>query len=106
MKTSSNLLFNAIFVLGLSLVAAKGALICFWPERWKAVRARFPRGYNPESPGGRMMERYRTREATLADRLGGAVVILSGTVCREGSMQSAGTDKVHRSFASLRMTNT
>ena len=72
MKTSSNAVFNAIFVIALLLVAGQGALICFWPERWKAIRARFPHGYSPDSPGGRMMERYRTRKATLADRAGGA----------------------------------
>ena len=78
MKTSSHVLFNAAFVLVLVFIAVQGALICFWPERWKAVRARFPRGYNPDSPGGRMMERYRTRDATLADRLGGAVLLTIG----------------------------
>jgi len=80
MMTGSNIWFNAIFVLALLLVAAQGALTCFWPERWKALKARFPRGYNPDSPGGRMMQRYRTREATLADRLGGALLLTMAMV--------------------------
>jgi len=75
MRISSHIFFNVVFVLALLLIAAQGALICFWPGRWKALRARFPRGYNPESPGGRMMERYRTQEATFADRFGGFALL-------------------------------
>jgi hypothetical protein len=76
MNTTSNVLFNAVFVLALLLIAAYGGLACFWPRQWKAVSARLPRGYHPDSPGGRMMERYRTREATLGDRLGGAALLV------------------------------
>ncbi|SPF45333.1 exported hypothetical protein [Candidatus Sulfotelmatobacter kueseliae] len=76
MKTGSKILFDTLFMLALVLLAAQGALICFLPERWKAVRARFPRGYNPDSPGGRMMERYRTRKATFADRFGGFALLI------------------------------
>lgn len=76
MKTGSNILFDAVFVLALLLVAAQGALICFWPEGWKAVRARFPLGYNPDSPGGRVMEHQRTRKATFADRFGGFALLI------------------------------
>jgi hypothetical protein len=75
MNTTSNFLFSAIFVLALLLIAAQGGLACFWQQRWRAVRARLPRACNPDSPGGRMMERYRIREATLVDRLGGAVLL-------------------------------
>jgi hypothetical protein len=75
MKTSSNLLFNALFVVVLALIAAQGALICFWPKRWKSLQSRFPRGYHPDSPGGRMLERNRVREATLGDRFGGAALL-------------------------------
>jgi hypothetical protein len=75
MKTSSNLLFNASFVLVLALIAAQGALMCFWPKRWKSLQSRFPRGYHPDSLGGRMLERYRARDATLGDRFGGAALL-------------------------------
>jgi len=75
MKTGSHLLFDAAFVLLLTVFAAQGALSCFWPKRWKSLQARFPRGYNPDSLGGRWLERYRNRDATLADRLGGAAVL-------------------------------
>ena len=78
MKTSSRVLFDVVVVVMLLLFAAQGALTCFWPERWKALTGRFPRGYSPESPGGRMLERYRTRQATLADRLSGAVLLIVG----------------------------
>ena len=58
MKTSSSLLFDATFVLVLALFAAQGA-----------------RGYDPDSPGGRMLERYRTRVATVGDRFVGAALL-------------------------------
>ena len=65
MKT---ILFNAAFLLVLALLAAQGALSCFWPKKWKSLQERLPRGYNPDSLGGRMLERYRTRDATLGER--------------------------------------
>jgi hypothetical protein len=69
MKT---ILFNASSIFVLTLFAVQGALACFWPKQWKSLQRRFPRGYNPDSPGGRMLERYRTRESTLGERLSGA----------------------------------
>lgn len=72
MKT---ILFNAAFLLVLALLAAQGALSCFWPKKWKSLQERLPRGYNPDSPGGRMLERYRSRDATLGERLSGATLL-------------------------------
>ena len=43
-------------------------------------------------------------ELSSSPRICTIVVILSGAVCREGSMQSSAAGKVHRFFASLRMT--
>jgi hypothetical protein len=80
MKTNSSVLFDAVFMLALLLVAAQGSLICFLPEQWKALREKFPRGYNSESPGGRMMERYRARHPRLADRLAGAALLVIAVV--------------------------
>lgn len=81
MKTSSSALFDVLVTVMLLIFGAQGALTCFWPERWQALTERFPRGYNPDSPLGRMLERYRTRKATLADRLGGAAMLIMALIC-------------------------
>ena len=66
----------AVILLALLAFGAQGALMCFWPERWKAIQGKFPRGYDPDSPGGHMIERYRTRRATIADRVGGLALLV------------------------------
>jgi hypothetical protein len=69
-----------VFLLLLLTFAVQGALMCFWPGRWKAIQARLPRGYNPDSPGGKILERYRTRKATFADRLGGLAMLVMAVI--------------------------
>ena len=62
---------------GLGLVfALHGALQCFWPAKLKALRDRFPRGYNTESPLGRMLERAHDREPGLASRISGFCLLV------------------------------
>ena len=62
-------------VLGL-VFALHGALQCFWPAKLRALRDRFPRCYDTESPLGRMMERAHGRESGLASRISGFCLLV------------------------------
>jgi len=42
------IVFNICFVTVAMLIGACGALQCFWPAKLRALRDRFPRGYNPK----------------------------------------------------------
>jgi hypothetical protein len=68
--------FDTLFGALLLIVAGWGALQCFWPAKLRALRDRLPRGYNPDAPLGRMMERAQERELGLLSRLSGLILFL------------------------------
>jgi hypothetical protein len=68
--------FDFCFAVFGLVFALHAALQCFWPAKLKALRDRFPRGYNTESPLGRMMERAHDRESGLANRINGFILLV------------------------------
>ena len=66
--------FNVCFFAAAVLIGACGALQCFWPTKLRALRDRFSRGYDAESPLGRMRERAQSKESGLPSRIGGLVL--------------------------------
>ena len=68
--------FDALFGMLLLIFAGWGALQCFWPAKFRALRDRLPRAYNPDAPLGRMMDRTQDRESGLLSRLSGLILFL------------------------------
>ena len=68
---SHGIVFNVCFVALVLIFASAGALQCFWPDTHRALHERFLRGYNRDSPLGRMMGRARGRESSLLSRISG-----------------------------------
>jgi hypothetical protein len=69
---------NVAFVVVALIFAASGALQCFWPEKLKMIKARLPRGYDPESPGGRLVLRLDSGKPGLLYRVSGfALLVIS-----------------------------
>ena len=67
-------ILNVLFVALALVFAALGALQCFWPEKHRALRDKLPRGYNPDSPLGRMMDRARGKESGIASGISGLIL--------------------------------
>ena len=67
---------NLTFVAVALVVAASGALQCFWPEKLKEIQSSLPRGYDPESPLGRLLLRFQNRKHGLVYRLSGFLLLL------------------------------
>jgi hypothetical protein len=64
----SRFLLNLAFVAVALVVAASGALQCFWPEKLKEIQSSLPRGHDPESPLGRLLQRFQNRKLGLVYR--------------------------------------
>jgi hypothetical protein len=70
-----SVLFDLAFNVALTLVGAWGALQCFWPAKFKSLRDRLGRGYNPATPLGQMMERFQ-KESGFFSRVSGFSLLL------------------------------
>ena len=71
----SHVLLNVAFVSAALVVAAAGALQCFWPEKLKEIQSRFPLSHNPESPGGRLFKYLQNKQPGPVYRLSGLLLL-------------------------------
>jgi hypothetical protein len=65
------IVFNILSVILVLALAALGAFQCFWPKKHRTLQDKFFRGYNPESPLGRIMDRARGSESSVSSRVSG-----------------------------------
>jgi hypothetical protein len=68
------IVFNICFAAAAVVIGACGALQSFWPAKLRSLRDKFPRGYNPDSPLGGMMDRARASEPSLLSRIRGLLL--------------------------------